>query len=181
VAASLLRTKNDPSEMLPKTGENCLYLGASIGGTVSHIHDCICGSGNHNKGHILAVDISPRMMRDLVQLCDKRPGIVPLLADARSITELSPFINKKVDWFHQDLSVADQAKTFVKISEKFLKSGGVGLLSLKGASERVSEGDIKKRFENAEKILKDSRLRIIERIDLRGLEEHHILFNCRME
>ena len=37
VAAALVRTKGDPSELLPKTGSTCLYLGASAGSTVSHI------------------------------------------------------------------------------------------------------------------------------------------------
>ncbi len=181
VAASLHRTKRNPIHLLPKIGQSCLYLGASIGGTLSHIHDCVCGSGNHHKGNIVAVDISPRMMRDLVQLCHRRPGIIPLLADARKVEGLSPFINKKVDWLHQDLSIADQAKNFVKISNVFLKSGGVGLLSLKGDSERISEGDLEIRFQNAERVLEGSNLEIIERIDLKGLEENHILFHCIMK
>ncbi|MCP2506923.1 MAG: fibrillarin-like rRNA/tRNA 2'-O-methyltransferase [Candidatus Thalassarchaeaceae archaeon] len=180
ISASLLRTKKDPRDLLPEVGQTCLYLGASVGGTVSHIHDCVCGSGNHHRGKIFAVDISPRMMRDLVQLCDKRPGIFPILADARNISELSPFIQKKVDWLHQDLSIADQAKTFIKVSEAFLKRDGVALLSLKGASERNSEGDMKIRFQNAKTIIESSRLEIIEIIDLKGLEEQHILFNCKL-
>ena len=68
IAASLLRTRLNPSEIIPLPGNNCLYLGSSTGGTVSHIHDCVCGSGNHHKGQIIAIDISTRMMRDLVRL-----------------------------------------------------------------------------------------------------------------
>jgi len=180
IAASLLRTKLDPTEIIPLPGAKCLYLGSSVGGTVSHIHDCVCGSGNHHKGQILAVDISPRMMRELVALSEIRPGIVPLLADARRVSAITPFIDEKVDWLHQDLSIADQATTFIRMANAFLKKGGVALLSLKAASERASEGDIETRFEKAEKILMSSELEIVERIDLKGLEEQHVLFYCKL-
>ncbi|MBD50364.1 MAG: hypothetical protein CMB08_00345 [Euryarchaeota archaeon] len=181
IAASLLRTKSDPTKILPQPGNDCLYLGSSTGGTVSHIHDCVCGSGNHHKGQIIAIDISSRMMRELVKLSETRPGIVPVLADARDITQISPFINKKVDWIHQDLSISDQAKTFVKIAEIFLKNNGIGLLSLKGASERAADGSLEIKFEKAEEILMKSNLDVIEKIDLKGLEEQHVLFYCKMK
>lgn len=180
IAASLLRTKLDPAKIIPQPGNDCLYLGSSTGGTVSHIHDCVCGSGNHHKGQIIAIDISSRMMRELVKLSEIRPGIIPVLADARDITQISPFINKKVDWIHQDLSISDQAKTFVKIAEVFLKTNGIGLLSLKAASERATDGSLEKKFEKAEEILEKSNLNIIERIDLKGLEEQHVLFYCKL-
>lgn len=181
IAASLLRTKLDPKKIIPQPGNDCLYLGSSTGGTVSHIHDCVCGSGNHHKGQIIAIDISSRMMRELVKLSEIRPGIVPVLADARDITQISPFINKKVDWIHQDLSISDQAKTFVKIAEIFLKNNGIGLLSLKGASERAADGSLEIKFEKAEEILMKSNLDVIEKIDLKGLEEQHVLFYCKMK
>jgi fibrillarin-like rRNA methylase len=120
------------------------------------------------------------MMRDLVRLSEIRPGIVPVLADARDIKQISPFINKKVDWLHQDLSISDQAKTFVKVAEVFLKTNGIGLLSLKAASERVSDGSTENKFEKAQDILENSNLEVIERIDLKGLEEQHVLFYCRL-
>ena len=43
VAAALLATNGDPSQILPEPGSVCLYLGASSGTTVSHIHDHVCG------------------------------------------------------------------------------------------------------------------------------------------
>ena len=41
IAASILKTKNNPEIFLPKIGSTCLYLGSSMGGTVSHIHDIV--------------------------------------------------------------------------------------------------------------------------------------------
>ena len=181
IAASIIRTKLNPNDLIPLPGQSCLYLGASVGGTVSHIHDCVCGSGNHHKGQIIAIDVSTRMMRELVALSEIRPGIIPVLGDARNISEISPFVNKKVDWLHQDLSISDQAKTFVKVVEVFLKDNGVALLSLKAASERMSDGNTENKFEKAMEIINNSNLNIIEMIDLKGLEEQHMLFFCKLK
>ena len=65
VAAAILRTRAEQSSLLPTPGSTCLYLGASSGGTVSHIHDFVCGADNHHGGQLVAVEISPRMVRDL--------------------------------------------------------------------------------------------------------------------
>lgn len=180
VAAAILRTREDPSPLLPTPGSTCLYLGASSGGTVSHIHDFVCGADNHHGGQLVAVEISPRMVRDLVKLSDMRPGLVPVLGDARKPEQVAAFIRGKANWIHQDLSIADQAETFVKMATSFLSPGGIGLLSLKAASERSSEGDDNSRFQKAERILRESDLVLQERIDLTGLEEQHVVFSCAL-
>ena len=178
IAAALLRTSSNPSSLLPEPGSTCLYLGASSGGTVSHIHDFVCGADNHHNGQVVAVEISPRMVRDLVSLSDRRTGLIPVLGDARKPSQIAAFIRGKASWIHQDLSIADQAETFVRMATTFLSPGGIGLLSLKAASERSSEGDDNSRFQKAERILEDSELDMLERIDLAGLEEQHVLFTC---
>ena len=180
VAAAILRTRGEPSSLLPTPGSTCLYLGASSGGTVSHIHDFVCGADNHHGGQLVAVEISPRMVRDLVKLSDSRPGLVPVLGDARKPEQVAPFIRGKASWIHQDLSIADQAETFVKMATSFLAPDGIGLLSLKAASERSSEGDDNSRFQKAEQILRDSDLVFEERMDLSGLEEQHVVFSCTL-
>ena len=179
VAAALLRTANDPSQLLPETGSTCLYLGASFGSTVSHIHDQVCGAGNHHGGQVVAVEIAPRAMRDLSELASHRPGLVPVLGDARQPHTVAPYIRGKADWVHQDLSIADQAEVFVRMAGAFLRSGGTGLLSLKAASERSSDGDDDSRFAKAARILRESDLDVLERIDLKGLEEQHVVFHVR--
>ena len=179
VAAALLRTANDPSQLLPETGSTCLYLGASFGSTVSYIHDQVCGAGNHHGGQVVAVEIAPRAMRDLSELASIRPGLVPVLGDARQPQTVAPYIRGKADWMHQDLSIADQAETFVRMAGAFLRPGGTGLLSLKAASERSSDGDDDSRFAKAARILRESNLDVIERIDLKGLEEQHVVFHVR--
>ena len=101
-----------------------------------------------------------------------------MMADARKPEEVAPFLSSKVEWIHQDLSIADQAETFLRICLSFLSPGGKALLSLKAASERSSDGDDESRFNKAEKALHGSDLTLIEKIDLRGMEEQHVLFVC---
>ena len=85
------------------------------------------GAENHHGGQVVAVEISPRMSRDLISLSESRPGMIPVLGDARKSRVIAPFIRSKADWIHQDLSIADQAETFVKMAMNFLIPGGVGL------------------------------------------------------
>jgi fibrillarin-like rRNA methylase len=127
----------------------------------------------------VAVEISPRAMRELSELAKLRPGLVPVLGDARQPSQVTPYVRNQADWMHQDLSIADQAETFVRMADVFLRPGGTGLLSLKAASERTSDGDDDSRFAKAAKILRESDLEVIERINLKGLEEQHVVFLVR--
>ena len=177
VAACLLKTKLDPSELIPEVGSTCLYLGASSGTTVSHIHDHVCGSGNHHNGQIVSVEISPRMMRYLSKVSELRPGLIPVLGDARKPTVISPYLRDKVDWIHQDISVAEQTKSFLKISDIFLKPNGIGLLSLKAASERWMEGGDDSRFKEAEEMINSSEsVTLLDNIDISHFESQHRIF-----
>ena len=179
IAASILKTKRDASALLPDSGSTCLYLGASYGGTVSHIHDNVCGAGNHHEGQVVAVDISPRMMRNLIKLAERRQGLVPVLAYALNPHSVAPYIRGKADWLHQDLSIGDQAETFVRMTSAFLKDGGTALLSLKAASERWIEGGDDARFEHTKSIIEDCQhLELLEVIDISVFEEQHAVFHC---
>ncbi|MBT3847423.1 MAG: fibrillarin-like rRNA/tRNA 2'-O-methyltransferase [Euryarchaeota archaeon] len=180
VAASLLKSKKETSLMIPEVGSTCLYLGASSGTTVSHIHDHVCGSGNHHNGQIIAVEMAPRMMRDLSKLSENRPGLIPVLGDARNPLSIAPYLRGKVDWIHQDISIADQTKSFLHISEIFLKVGGIGLLSLKAASERWIEGGDDSRFEQAKELIEaDRTISLLENIDISHFESQHRVFVIR--
>ena len=129
VAAALLATNGDPSQILPEPGSVCLYLGASSGTTVSHIHDHVCGAENHHNGQLMAIEISPRMMRDLQTLAEQRKGLIPVLTDARDVSGYATMMRSKAKWIHQDLSIADQAHNFISIAEKTLSKGGTGPVS----------------------------------------------------
>ena len=128
------------------------------------------------NGRIIAVDLSPRCLRDLVHLSSIRPGLVPVLGDARKLNSWGIMVPNKVDWLLQDVSQAGQATIFIDAVKKFLKPSGKALLSLKAASERFSEGGEREVFNNVREELEKSGLTILEQIDLHGLEDNHCLY-----
>ena len=176
LAAALIRTKRDASLLIPDPGSTALYVGAGHGTTISHLHDHLCGAGNHHSGRIVAVDLSPRCIRDLIRLSGVRSGISPVLADARNLDEFSPFVPERVPWILQDVSQPGQVELMIRICERFLAPDGVALLSLKAASERWADGGDEAKFTQAEERLASSKLRLGERIDLRGFEDQHVMF-----
>ena len=90
---------------------------------------------------------------------------------------ISPYLRGKVDWIHQDISVAEQTKSFLKISDIFLKSEGIGILSLKAASERWIEGGDDSRFKEAEELINQNKnLKLLEIIDISYFESQHRIF-----
>ena len=159
--------------LLPEAGASCLYLGSGHGTSISHLHDHVCASNNHLGGSIVAVDISARCIRDVIRLSKTRPGILPVLADCRESEQIAPFLSTKVPWLFQDVSQSGQVEMFISACTRFLAPKGVGLLSLKSASERDTDGA----FDYAESTLLDAGFTLVERIDLAGWEDQHVLFH----
>ena len=171
IAAGLL--KSQQPGILPTIGSTCLYLGSGHGTTISHLHDQVCGINNHSEGTIVAVDISPRCIRDIIQLAETRPGIIPVLADCRDLESISPFLFSEVPWLFQDVSQSGQVDIFIQACERYLASGGTGILSLKSQSER----DASVAFAYAEDVLIEAGFTLVEKIDLTGWENKHMLFH----
>lgn len=179
LAAGILRTKGEPDDLLPDVGASVLYLGAGHGTTVSHLHDHLCGEKNESGGQIVAVDIAPRCLRDLIRLAKVRPGLLPVLADARKPETLSPWLPNRVPWLFQDVSQAGQVDLFLGAAKNFLAPHGLALLSLKSASERVSAGGAEEQYATAAAALADAGLDVLEVIELTGWEEQHALITAR--
>jgi fibrillarin-like rRNA methylase len=179
LGAGIMRTKGDKSLLLPKEGSTVLYLGAGHGTSISHLHDHVCGSDNDLGGRIIAVDLAPRCLRDLTHLATTRPGLVPVLGDARKHSAWGVLLPRKVNWLFQDVAQSGQVDIFIKASQRFLNVGGVGLLSLKAASERwTGEGeDIL--FAKVEEQLVENGFAVEESIRLTGYEDNHVLFVTR--
>jgi len=180
LGAGILRANIEPETLVPAPGDTCLYLGAGHGTTISHLHDHLCGSKNHLGGAIIAVDLSPRCIRDLIRLSERRPGLIPILADARNESLISPFLNSKVPWLFQDVSQAWQVELFIASCNRFLEPGGTGILSLKAASERRISGGDMAQFDHAESSIQKAGFELIERINLAGWEDQHVLFHIRL-
>ena len=171
LGAGLLKASQ--SGLLPEPGSTCLYLGSGHGTTISHLHDHVCGSKNHLEGAIISVDISSRCIREMIRLSRTRPGIIPVLADCRQSEHITPFLPKKVPWLFQDVSQTGQVEMFIEACNHFLAPNGTGLLSLKSASERDTRGA----FDYAEGALSDAGFTLVEKIDLAGWEDQHVLFH----
>ncbi|MEC7273120.1 MAG: fibrillarin-like rRNA/tRNA 2'-O-methyltransferase [Candidatus Thermoplasmatota archaeon] len=178
LGAGLLRTRNDPTLLLPNAGSTVLYLGAGHGTTISHLHDHLCGAKNRFGGRLVAVDLAPRCLRDLTYLAEHRPGLVPILGDARKFDAWGVLIPLRVDWLFQDVAQAGQVDIFLSAVRRFLSKDGIGLLSLKAASERQNEGGDEDIFAAAIAQL-SSEVEILEHINLTGFEDQHALFVVR--
>ena len=76
LGAAIMRTRRDPSWLLPEEGTDVLYLGAGHGTSISHLHDHLCGQHNDLKGRLIAVDLAPRCLRELTHMAKTRPGLV---------------------------------------------------------------------------------------------------------
>lgn len=179
LGAAIARARSSQYELLPDEGDTCLYLGAGHGTSISHIYDQVCGQNNVKQGRIIAVDISTRCLRDLIHMSQSRPGLVPVLGDARKSDKWGLMVPNKVDWILQDVSQADQCEIFVNMVKKFLKPEGKALLSLKAASERFSKDSDKEVFTAVREQLESEGFTVTEQISLHGLEDKHCLYFVR--
>jgi len=168
IASSIL--KGSPNIFIRKN-DVVLYLGSASGTTVSHVSD-IVGA----EGLIFAVDIAPRVMRDLIFLSYRRKNIVPILADSNK-TDLLKERVCTVDVLYQDVAQKNQVEIFLKNADLFLKSGGYALLAVKARSMDVTKNpkqifrDVKERLEKE--------MTIIDQRDLEPFQKDHSMFICK--
>ena len=179
LAAGIMRTKRNKSLLLPKAGTTVLYLGAGHGTSISHLHDHLCGMNNDLGGRLIALDSAPRCLRDLIHLADSRPGLVPVLGDARKHSAWGILLPAMVDWLFQDVAQSGQVEIFIDACQRFLSLDGCGLLSLKAASERWTGEGEEILFTKVEQQLVDSGFAVEECIKLSGYEDNHVLFVTR--
>ena len=168
LAATIL--KGSPNTGIRKN-DVVLYLGSASGTTVSHVSDIV-----GNDGLIFAVDLAPRVMRDLVFLCYKRKNIAPILADANKTDILKQRISA-ADVIYQDVAQKNQIEIFLKNTELFLKDSGYALLAVKARSIDVTRQPKQIFREVKEKLEKT--LTIIDYRELEPFQKDHAMFICR--
>lgn len=115
-----------------KQGMKVLYLGIASGTSSSHFSDII-----GNTGLIYGIDISERVLRELLSVAKIRGNIMPLLADARKPEEYTWI--EQVDLIYADIAIKDQAEIFVRNAKIFLKPNGFGMIAIKSRSIDVTE------------------------------------------
>ena len=168
LAASIL--KGSPNIGMRKN-DVVLYLGSASGTTVSHVSDIV-----GENGLVFAVDIAPRVMRDLIFLCYQRKNIAPVLADASKTGLLKERICA-ADVIYQDVAQKNQIGIFLKNVGIFLKSGGYGLLAVKARSIDVTQNPKHIFREVREKLEKE--LTIIDYRELEPFQKDHCMFVCK--
>ncbi len=154
-----------------KEGDKILYLGAASGTTVSHVSDIV-----GEKGFIFALDFAPRVVRDLVFVCEDRKNLTPLLADANQPLTYAHLITQ-VDTVFMDIAQRNQVEIFLKNCDAFLKPGGFGILALKARSV-----DVTKRPADIFKIVRtelEKHMIISDYRDLYPYEKDHAYFVCK--
>ena len=152
-----------------KEGSRVLYLGSAEGTTVSHLSDIV-----GEKGVIYGVDLSARVMRKFVSLCEQRANLVPILASANHPEEYEQYIGGKVDVLFQDIAQKNQVDIFAKNAEAFPNKGGLALLALKARSIAVNKkpGQV---FDEAKFQLKKS-FKVLQMFTLQPFEKDHAFF-----
>lgn len=145
-----------------------LYLGASTGTTVSHISDIA------KDGLIYAVEFSPISMRKLVRLCEIRPNIAPILADATKPKKYISLV-EKLDFIYCDVAQPNLTNAFIDNINLFLKETGLAMIMIKSRSIDVNKKP-QKIFKQEEKKLKEKGFSIIEKVKLEPYEKDHICF-----
>ena len=155
-----------------REGSSVLYLGASHGYTPSFVSDVV-----GENGCVVCVDFAPRVVRDLVFVCEKRANMAPVMGDANHPEEYAQFVpSEGVDVVFQDVAQRNQVQMFVKNCEAFLKKGGYGLLALKARSVDVTRKPAAVFKEAFLALEKDPSVVIVDKRELDPFEKDHILF-----
>lgn len=147
-----------------RPGSRVLYLGAANGATASHVSDIVGAQGS-----VACVEFSPRAMRDLVQVCQRRGNMLPILADAaqpRRYERLVP----EVDGLFMDIAQRDQSGIFCRNAARFPAS--LGLLVVKARSVDVA-ADPRVVYEQVVQRCQQEGHRLVERVDLAPFERDH--------
>jgi len=115
------------------SGMSVLYLGAASGTTASHVSDIVGEEGN-----VYCIEFAPRPMRDLINVCEKRPNMHPLLADALRPEAYADKVGK-IDFIYQDIAQPEQAKILNENANALkLQKGMHALMAIKAPSIDVS-------------------------------------------
>lgn len=153
-----------------RPGTSILYLGAGSGTTVSHLSD-LCPDGS-----IVAIEISPRVFRDLVSVAEMRPNLIPILADASQPESYRNHV-PSVDVVYQDVAQRNQDSIFLH-NLAFLRPGGTGYLVVKARSVDVAAAP-SEIYARARTSLAKEGLEVLDLRELDPFEVDHALLAVR--
>jgi fibrillarin-like pre-rRNA processing protein len=155
-----------------KPGSSVLYLGVASGTTASHFSDII-----GKDGILYGVDISERVLRQIIPIAEKRGNIAPILGDTRKPEEYESLVLGKVDVVFEDVASDDQVAIMIRNCDKFLRPGGIAMLSIKSQSIDVTKKPKEVYKEALDELSKH--FEIVETVELDPYEKHHMLIVMR--
>jgi len=163
--------RNGCKNIFLRKNDVVLYLGSASGTTVSYVSDIV-----GKDGFVFAVDVAPRVMRDLIFNCNERKNIAPILVDANHTKDLIERVSA-VDVIYQDIAQKNQVDILIKNINMFLKKEGYAIIAIKARSIDVTK--------NPKQIFKEVRERFEKEliiVDYRTLEPYqkdHCMFICK--
>ncbi|MFW5930002.1 MAG: fibrillarin-like rRNA/tRNA 2'-O-methyltransferase, partial [Halobacteriota archaeon] len=104
------------------------YLGGGGGTTASYVADV--------ARVVYAVEFARRPARRLLDVAADRPGLMPVVEDARRPERYRAFV-EEVDFLYQDVATRGQADVALR-NRDYLRDGGVAWLCVKARSEDVT-------------------------------------------
>ena len=149
-----------------KKGSKVLYLGAASGTTISHVSDII-----ENKGNVYGVEFSPRVVRELLLVAQRRPNIFPILSDARFPQNYKGLV-ENVEVLYVDIAQPDQTDIAIYNAQFFLKPNGYILLIIKARSIDVTK-DPKEIYKVEVEKLENANFDIMQIINLDPYDKDH--------
>jgi len=146
-----------------KKGSKVLYLGASTGTTVSHVSDIV-----EKDGIVYAVEFAARVLKNILDVAEKRKNIVPILADARKPEDY--YWVENVDIVYCDVAQPDQTKLAINNANYF--NAKYIMIAIKSQSIDVTKNpdEIYKQEIN---LLKERKFKIIDWVKLDPYEKDH--------
>ncbi len=166
LAAAILRNL---SSLPIKPGKLVLYLGSASGTTASHVSDIV-----GEQGRVYCVEFAQRSMRELIDtLCQHRPNVYPILADARLPEKYKPLVSS-VDVVYSDVAQPEQARILADNADLFLKPKGSALIAIKSRSVDVTmePADV---FKQEIDVLRKKNFDVIQTVRLEPYEKDHAL------
>lgn len=169
--SKILAAQKNGLKIPVKKKDVVLYLGASHGVTAKIMSELV-----GRNGFIFCLDVSPRVMFDLVHVCDEYENTAPLLFDANK-PELYKKLVPKVDVIYQDVAQKNQVEILKKNVDMFLKDYGYAVLVLKAKSVDV----IKSKEEVLNTVLDELKkfLEVVNYVDLSPYHKEHFFIVCR--
>jgi len=144
-----------------------LYLGIAILATASHFSDII-----GKEGMIYGIEISERVLRELLPVAKDRKNIMPILADARMPEEYSWI--EEVDVVYADVAIPDMSEVLIRNSKIFLRDSGYAMIAIKSRSIDVSKNPKQVYKEERDKL--EKYFEVIDFIILDPFEKDHGFF-----